>query len=485
MISLVRIAIRKLPVPRLPGERAPSRLATMQDSHADAGSFLSLEQERIYFFENLVSGTIVYNLTFALTIAGPIDGDLLDLALVDLVGRHDLLRSRYYSDGGVPRRRIDPPPQSLLVRADGGLVSTTDRDAHLNDLANRPFDLELEAPFRATLVRFGPEDHVLLLSIHHIAADARSIDVILRDLGVLYTRQHHQGVAALPDLASRYADYADQQRSPEAAGDLAPATRYWLDRLQDVPLDLELPFDRQDPRARTRFDAESVHALVPQRLAHAVRLLAAREETTAFTVFLAGFSLMLSRMSAQESLVIGVPVRGRRDPALTDLVGMFVNTLPVALSPLAATSVRALLRETHVMLMADRQRDHVPFDLIVRTLNPPRSGMRHPVFQAVANYRSFDQEAFRAPKLRCELRQLPSLANVEDLSLVIEKRGERFALTLAYAADCFSAETARGWLDAFVVLLGEMVRRPKAKPSSLPMLSRAQRKRFCEGQIPA
>ena len=439
-----------------------------------AGLALSFAQERLWFLDQLNPGLSVYNIPVVMRFHGAIDRLALQRALGRVGDRHEALRTRFPSGNAGPEQRVDPLLSEVLEYTDLSSYSPSARDAEAERLqariARRPFDLEQGPLLRGHLLRLGAEDHALLLSIHHIIADARSIDILQRDLTALYEAERTGVPEALPALAAQYAEFAAWQRRRLSGGRLADEIAYWRARLDGAPELLALPTDRprtkeQDYRGRQLpfgFDADA---------SQAVRRLAREERATSFMVLLAAYAAVLGRWADTADIVVGTPVIGRPRREFEELIGFFSNTLPIRLDLGGAESFRALVRHTRDAVVEALTHQDLPFESMVQEMQPRRSLGHNPLFQAMFAFQrpgepATPADAARSTSAKHDGASLWGTAKFDLTLFLIEE--EQFRGALEFRTDLFETETIRRFgehLLRFVVVATRAPDRPLAELS--------------------
>ena len=325
----------------------------------------------------------------ALRLGGRLDAEALRHALADVVGRHESLRTRFPSPGGIPRQLVVPAERAdfgwEVVDASGWPASRLGEA--IGAVVRHGFDLAAEIPLRARLFRVGDDEHVLVAVAHHIAADGWSIRPLVRDLGVAYVSRC---VGQAPDwapLAVQYVDYTLWQR--EQLGDLddshsriAAQLGFWQQALAGMPEHLRLPTDRPYPPVAD-YRGASLTVDWPAELQQRVARVARAHNATSFMVIQAGLAVLLSKLSASSDVAVGIAVAGRRDPALDEVVGFFVNTLVLRTTVAPDCTVSELLAQVQQRSLAAFEHQDVPFEVLVERLNPTRSLAHHPLVQVM------------------------------------------------------------------------------------------------------
>ena len=291
---------------------------------------LSFAQQRLWFLEQLEPGTHAYNLTKAVRLTGPLQTDLLAESLRQIVRRHETLRTTFAAPEGHPVQIIASTVDVPLSLIDLTALSERERDAEAQRLtaeqARRPFDLARGPLLRTTLLRLGTEEHLLLLSMHHLICDGWSMGVLFRELGTLYQALSRGDPAALPELPIQYADYAVWQRGWLQGEVLERELAYWRTQLAGAPASLALSTDNPRPAVQSYRGAKEPLVLSTS-LTAGLRALAQRESVTLFMTLLAAFQALLARYTGQEDIVVGSPIAGRGRSETEGLVGFFLNTL--------------------------------------------------------------------------------------------------------------------------------------------------------------
>ncbi|WP_227371227.1 non-ribosomal peptide synthetase, partial [Mycobacterium fragae] len=372
-----------------------SRLPRLAAVERPAVVPLSFAQNRLWFIDQLQGPSPVYNVAAALRLSGGLDVDALGAALADVVGRHESLRTVFPTVEGTPQQVVIP-----VERADFGWDvvdatgwSTTQLDAAINAAACSPFDLAAEIPLRARLFGVADQQHVLVIVLHHIAADGWSLRPLTADLSVAYaSRCAGRGPGWAP-LAVQYADYALWQREwlgaesdPDSA--IAGELGFWQRTLAGMPERVELPTDRPYPPVADQRGA-SVVVQWSAGLQQQVARVAREHNATSFMVVQAGLAVLLSKISASPDVAVGFVVAGRGDPALDELVGFFVNTLVLRVDLTGDPSFTELLAQVRARSLEAFEHQHVPFEVLVERLNPARSLMHHPLIQVMLAWQNF------------------------------------------------------------------------------------------------
>jgi amino acid adenylation domain-containing protein len=445
---------------------------------------LSHAQERLWFLDRFEPGSPLYNLTSALRVRGRLDAGRLAAAVAELGRRHETLRTTFAetAEGAVAVIAAEPSLPVSLV--DLGALPEERRDEAerraLRAEARRPFDLARGPLARALLLRRKPERHALLLTLHHIVSDGTSEGVLVRDLLAFYAGGAAAG--ALPALPVQYADFAAWQRRRLGGGLLAAGVAYWRDRLAGAPPVLALPTDRPRPPVQS-FRGAARPARLPPAVAEAVRALARERGATPFMVVLAAYAALLVRYAAQDDVVVGTPVEGRLRPEVEELVGFFVNTLPLRVELGGDLSYGEVLERVRRTTLEAQEHQEVPFEKLVEELAPERSLAHTPLFQVMLVLQATATRPALPPgldpgldpDLAAETLPPPTGVSKFDLTLNLFDTGSDLAGQWAYASDLFDGATVGRLAGQLETLLAAACADPGAPASRLPLLTPAER----------
>ncbi|MGX1914109.1 non-ribosomal peptide synthase/polyketide synthase [Streptomyces phaeochromogenes] len=460
---------------------------------------LSYAQRRLWFVDRLEGPSALYNIPLVLRLTGRLDTGALRAALADLLTRHESLRTRFPQEEGRPHQHIVPADEARL-HLDIVPVVRAELDARIAQAADHVFDLADELPVRATLFDVGGPDgngtgeaaaadpageRVLVLVIHHIAADGWSMGPLLRDLSTAYTARRTGTAPRWEPLPVQYADHTLWQS--ELLGDTddpdSPLNRqvaFWKDELHGLPEELTLPTDRPRPAVASRAGGW-VPLRAPAELHGALAELAAAQGVTTFMVWQAAVAVLLSRLGAGEDIPLGSPVAGRTDEAVEDLVGFFVNTL-VLRTDLSGdpTFTEVLGRVRHAALRA-LEHQEVPFERLVEELAPARSMARHPLFQILLAVQNVPAATVDLPDLHVEGLLTEVTRAKFDLDIQVSEQfdddGRPTGVDggITYAADLFDRTTAETLAARLLHVLRAVAADPRLRVRDIEPLDSAER----------
>ncbi|HEU4882424.1 MAG TPA: amino acid adenylation domain-containing protein, partial [Longimicrobium sp.] len=392
--------------------------------------------------------------------------DALRRALDRIVARHKVLRTSFPTVDGEPVQRIAPVEESGFRLVEHDLRAAPDAEDALRrlvqDEAIAPFDLAHGPLFRGRLVRMAADDHVLLLTMHHIVSDGWSAGVLYHELGALYAAFARGDADPLPPLPVQYADYAAWHRRRVEGPVLEAQAEYWTRTLAGAPELLELPADRPRP-ARQDFTGASLPIELDEALTAALRTLSQRHGTTLFMTLLAGWAAVLSRLSGQDDVVIGMPSANREQPEVEGLIGFFVNTLPVRVELSGSPTVAELLGQVRARVLEAQQNQDIPLEQVVELLRPARSLAYSPLFQVLFSWHNAPDGTLELPGVAVgPLDQAGSAGSSSresakfDLTLTLAESGDRIVGELNYATALFERSTAERFCGYLRRVLGEM-----------------------------
>ncbi|HEX3131752.1 MAG TPA: amino acid adenylation domain-containing protein, partial [Thermoanaerobaculia bacterium] len=428
---------------------------------------LSFAQERLWFLTQLDPGSSAYNLPMALRLTGPLDVAALAGSFRGIVQRHETLRTTFPG----PVQRIASVNRFDLPVID--LRSLPERETELRRLAEeeaaRPFDLVHGPVLRALLVRLDEEEHACLATLHHIAGDAWSLGVLVREMAGLYAG------LPLPALPVQYADFAVWQRGWLQGEVLEAQLGYWREALAGAPTVLDLPSDRPRPAMRTSRGGD-VSLVLPSA---SLKRLSRREGATLFMTLLAAFQALLHRIAHQDDLLVGTPVAGRNRTEIEGLVGFFVNSLVLRGRPAGRLPFRELLAQARSAALGAFAHQDLPFERLVEELEVERSLSHHPIFQVVLALQNAPMGSTEVPGLTLAPLDAAGTTAKFDLVLSFAEVGEDgLAASLEYSADLFEEPTARRLMNHFRTLLDGVAADPGLPLSDLPLLMAEEREQL-------
>ncbi len=455
---------------------------------ADRSSYpLSFAQQRLWILSQLEPDSPFYNITLTLRLSGALDVPALAQSLNEVVRRHEVLRARFITEHGNPIQVIASGFELLQARetlaSAGADRSSVEAEAQriAREEAGRPFDLSRGPLIRARLLRLAEDEHLLILTMHHIVTDAWSTGVLVREIGLLYDSYHNPAAAAreLAPLPLQYADYAQWQRDQFQGTRLDSELAYWQEQLRDAAPVLELPTDRPRPAVQTVKGAVVPFA-IPDTLGTALRDLARQESATLFQVLLAAYQVLLFRYTGQTDICVGTPVAGRTRPELESLIGFFVNTLVMRGRLDGEPSFREFLTRVRASTLDAQAHQDLPFDMLVDALQPQRNLSFTPIFQVMFALEQRASSALHLPDVTIEAIETHSGTSKFDLTLFMTEDETGLHGAIEYNTDLWQQTSVTRMADHFVCLLAAIVADPTCSVAELSILPEAERRRVVE-----
>ncbi|MYR90003.1 amino acid adenylation domain-containing protein [Streptomyces sp. SID685] len=445
---------------------------------------LSFAQQRLWFLHRFEASSTTYNTATTLRLRGVLDVPALQAAVLDVVHRHESLRTLIIEEDGAPFQRI-VPPEALSLDVAVEPVDRDDLDDALNAEAAHRFDLSAEIPIRAKVFRCGADDHVLVLVIHHIASDGSSAAPLVRDLTTAYTARRDGRPPAWKPLPVQYADYATWQRAmlggaSDSDSVMAAEAAYWRHELTGAPEPLPLPLDRPRSATGERREDRIEFALGPDQMV-AVEELARSRNVTVSMVLQAALATLLHRMGSGDDITIGSPIAGRTDEAMTDLIGFFVNTWVLRLGVAGDPSFAEVLDQVRAKALAAYDNQEVPFDRLVELINPGRSAAHHPLFQIIFAWQNSPTAELHLPGLVIEVEPFaPATTAKFDLavSMRADTRGSGAVGLAEYDTDLFDRDTVDRLVRRLLSVLDQVLADPAVALSAVDVFQPGEYDRF-------
>jgi aspartate racemase len=460
---------------------ARRREPPLQPIPRDGDVPLSFAQQRLWFIDQLEPGSALYNVPKAFRFRGALDVASLERSLNEIVRRHEVLRTTFSAVDGRPVQKISPSLTVALPVADftDRLGSEREDEALglINEEARRPFDLAVGPLLRAFLVRLAAEDHILLLTLHHVVSDGWSMGILNRELSALYDAFCNGRPSPLAALPVQYADFAQWQREWLRGEVLQSQVGYWKKRLDNIPA-LQLPTDRsRRPRVQSYRGAR--HSMVlADGLCQALQVLSQREQASLFMTLLAAFNLLLCRYSGQHDIVIGTPIAGRNRSEVEGLIGFFVNTLVLRTDLSGDPTFRELLGRVRGGALDAYAHQDLPFEKLVEEVAPERQLGYAPLSQVMFVFQNLPDSSLEMSGSSAQPLELDSGTAKFDLTLQISRESYGMRCLLAYDTDLFDQATIARMLRHYHTLLDAIVVDPDRRISQLEILSRTERQQL-------
>jgi amino acid adenylation domain-containing protein/non-ribosomal peptide synthase protein (TIGR01720 family) len=466
-------------------EPSGEEIATIARADRSGELPLSWAQERLWFLEQLVPGNPFYNIPISLHITGRLDIAALERSFAEIVKRHETLRTRISSRDGAPFQVIDEAAAVKMAVLDISGLGSEAQPSELEKLtrteALKAFRISEDIPIRVTLVRCGDTDFHLLITMHHIASDAWSTAVLVRELTALY-----QAFSAdpsrdgpLPPLAVQYADFAQWQRKWLTGDLLEKQLSYWKKSLEGAPPLLSLPCDRPRPAVQS-YRAGSAGCEIDRELLDRLKELGSSRGATLFMTLFSAFSLLMHRYSGQNDIVTGSPVANRTKSEIEGLIGFFVNTLPLRSVINGDLTVSRFIEETRDRCIEAFTHQDVPFEKLVEELKPERHINRQPLAQVLFTLQNAPDPETPVEGLSISRTETDTTTARYDLEAYIWETSSGLHCLFVYSSDLFEAATIERMLGHYINILKGFVESPSGMLSELCLLGSAERHRILE-----
>ncbi|MFH8973381.1 amino acid adenylation domain-containing protein [Streptomyces sp. NPDC017890] len=439
----------------------------------------SFAQTRLWFLDQLEPGNVSYNIPLAMRVTGALDVAHLARAVSTVVGRHEALRTTFTEDGGEPVQRIGPAEAVPVPVVTVPGASPAERLAAARELAGaevaEPFDLSVGPLLRAKVLRLDEQDHVLVLTVHHVATDAWSQGVLVRELSAAYGALTAGRAPVLPPLPVQYADYAVWERDRLSGPALRRQLDYWQKHLAGMQPALELPTDRPRPSI-ARQEGEAARWELPAELVDAARKLGAGEDATLYMTLLAAFQLVLARYVDSEDIAVGTPVANRGRSELEGLIGFFVNTVVLRTDLSGDPTYRELLRRVRTVTTGAFAHGELPFEYLVEHVHPERDLSRNPLVQVLFQMINIPAERLSLAGLRAEQFDPGRILTRMDLEFhLVEGDDGGLIGHIVFSKALFDRRTIERLLRHLGVVLRSALADPDRPISEITLLDDAER----------
>ncbi|MBL7792292.1 MAG: amino acid adenylation domain-containing protein [Saprospiraceae bacterium] len=441
---------------------------------------LSSIQSSIWIMEQLEADSIAYNMNAAILLEGVLQTEALQKAVDGLIRRHEILRTVFISQNGIPRQRIQASLHLPLEVVD--LTACSDQDAKIKERANaharQAFDLKKGPLLKIQLLLLAPLKQVLLLNLHHLIADGWSMSILANELSVFYNAALLQKSTSLPPLRVQYKDYAAWQQDQLQSEDVSsPMQAYWLDKLR-LPLpQMELPYDQPRPPQKTHAGG-LVQCSLPTALILQLQLLAKDNQCTFYMVLVALFKSLLFRYSGQEDIIIGTPLAGRDHPDLENQIGMYVNTIPLRDHIQGTDTFREILMKVRQTVTEAYDNGHYPFRQLVKDLGLSREMSRSPLFDVMLVVQNTERPELAFQGLKASILPEHSVFSKFDVVFNFIPDAETLTLHIEYNSELFHAERIARWGSHFIELANNVALKPDVAIVDYPIVGPAERHRL-------
>ncbi len=440
---------------------------------------VTFAQQRLWFLDQLQPDSASYNVAWSIQIKGQLEVQALERSLSEIVRRHEILRTVFAEEHGeavqkVCAARCVPMP---VVDLRSHVKAADEAQAMAAREAQQPLDLKNGPLVRARLLQLAEDEHVLLLTLHHIIFDGWSRRIFVQELASLYEAFRDGKPSPLAELPLQYADYAVWQRRHFQGKNLDKQLTYWKTQLAGAPASLDLPTDRPRPAVQSFRGAVKSLAL-PLELTERLNHMSRQHNVTPFMVLLAAFQTLLSRYSGQEDILVGTPIANRNRAEIEGLIGFFANTLVLRTKIPASMPFGDLLSRVKESALGAYAHQDIPFEKLVEELRPERSLSHNPLFQVLFSLQNAPRQAFELAGLQLKPLEVAGSTAKFDLSLFLVETPSGLRGRMEYNTDLYDEATIGRMLEHYQVLLEAAVANPALPVSELPLLTRGERQQL-------
>ena len=438
---------------------------------------LSFAQERLWLFDQLEPGSSAYNMSLAVRLTGNLNVAALEQSIGEILRRHEVLRTTFIIGNDRPVQKIAPVTAFTLSKVDLSTIPLEQRETKARQLAgeeaSRPFDLTAGPLLRAALLQLTPQEHVLLLTVHHIVFDGWSWAILYRELSALYEVFLRGNPSSLPELPIQYADFAVWQRQWLQGKKLEEQLAFWKEHLNGVS-PLELPTDRPRPSVQT-FHGATHTVEFPQSLTETLQGLSRKEGATLFMTLLAAFQSLLRRYTGQDDIVVGIPIANRNRAEIEGLIGFFVNTLVMRTDTSGDPVFRELLKQVKKTALDAYTYQDLPLEKLVEELHPERDLSRNPLFQVMFAMQNVPIATLELSSLTPDPLETERTMTRFDLEVHLQETREGIKGKFVYNIDLFDVATIERMIGHYRTMLEGIAENPDQRLSELPLLTEAER----------
>jgi amino acid adenylation domain-containing protein/non-ribosomal peptide synthase protein (TIGR01720 family) len=435
---------------------------------------LSFAQQRMWFLYQLESQSPFYNEGLQLRVAGVLNVEALQQSINEIIRRHEILRTTFPAGDGKPLQVISPSLAIAIPVLDLQGLEESEVQQIVTKEARQPFDLSNSPLLRVTLLRLGPESHVLVLIMHHIITDGWSMGIFIQELSTLYRAFTLNSPLLLSELPIQYADFAVWQRQWLTEEIQKQQLNYWKQQLAGATPLLELPTDKPRPPVQT-FCGTTQKFQIDQNLSKQIKIFSQQSGATLFHTLLAAFVVLMFRYSGQDDICIGSPIANRNRREIEPLIGFFVNTLVLRNQIKGNPSFNEFLSQVRQVATSAYTHQDIPFEQVVEALQPERSLSYNPLFQVVFVLENFLLDTLELPDVTLTPQFVERGTSQFDLTLAVWETKQGLIGSWEYNSDLFERDTIARMTSHFQTLLAAIIANPNQPIGELPLLSQQER----------
>jgi amino acid adenylation domain-containing protein len=442
---------------------------------------LSFAQQRLWFIDRLEPNSSAYNMPGAMKLYGQLDLRVLENTLLEIIRRHEALRTNFSSQDGQAIQVIHQSRDWQMTVVNLQQLPVNEQEEKIQQLvkaeAEKPFAIDTDSLIRATLLLAAETEQVLLLTMHHIVSDGWSIGILIQEIATIYSAFINGEDSPLPELDIQYVDFAVWQRQWLQGETLDQQLSYWQKQLAGAPYLLELPTDRPRPPVQTSKGA-TYESVIPAQLSQEIETFTQREGVTLFMTLLAAFDVLLYRYTGQVDIVVGSPIANRNHAEIENLIGFFVNTLVLRNDLSGNPTFRELLQRVREVSLGAYAHQDLPFEMLVETLQPERNLSHSPLFQVMFILQNTPTSNLELPGLTLNAVVAKSSVSPFDLTLSLNSTAQGLDVAWEYNTDLFNAITIERMAKHFEILLTGIVENPDLPIFTLPILTAAEQQQL-------
>ncbi|MGF9819232.1 amino acid adenylation domain-containing protein [Brevibacillus agri] len=435
---------------------------------------LSFAQQRLWFIEKLNPGQVSYNLPFAIRLEGPINAEILEKCINKIIERQELLRTVFRESDGVPFQVVLPSLEIPLLEVSFRSIAASELDNKMNEYLSEqsriPFNLTSGPLIRSTLINIDDDTCVLFINMHHIISDGWSEDIFVKELFQLYESAITESIANLPNLPVQYKDFSNFQRGLHQSDVFNRHISYWKERLAGAPYILELPTDRPRPLVQTTRGSK-VSEVIPRNVVESLHQLSLEEGATPYMILLTVYSVLLFRYTGKDDIIIGSPIANRNRMEIENIIGFFVNMLPIRIDLSGNPSFRQLLKRVKEVCLEAFDHQEAPFEKIVEEIKLHRDVSRNLLYQVAFTLQNTLWKTMKFAGVTASPIEIENGTSKIDIAMFVKDFGEELKVIIEYNSDLFDNESMKRLLNHYLLLLKSVLVNPEQQIELVSFIS--------------
>ena len=448
-----------------------AQMPILPRTNNSVGAPLSFAQQRLWFLDQLEPGNPLYNICSPVRIRGKLNVGALRRSFELIVEKHETLRTTFFKEGAEPRQKVHANTELDFEMIE--LESEADLQQKIVQEANIPFDLQKRPPVRIRLFKLGTDEHVVVLTLHHIVSDNWSTGVLIRAFMDYYPVLAQGEDVTVRSLRVQYADFAAWQRKWLSGKTLEKQLLYWEEKLRGLPAVLDLPTDFPRPAYQTH-NGDFLTFELGVTLSNALKQLAEQNDVTLFMALMAAFQILMLHYSLQEDFAVGTPIANRNRAEIEPLIGFFINTLVIRSDTIDNPSVSTLLKRIKETLIGAYAHQDLPFEMLVEKLDPERDMSQSPLFQTMLVFNNAPVDKLELPDVQLELIEFENKTSKFDLIFNFMEDNGGLEGKVEFNTDLFKPETIRAMINHFTRVVEAMSSWPDRAVGDITLLNSAE-----------